>query len=61
MFKNCKELVFISLNKQSLNSKYNELKLLIAELTKSNIYLDLIVLQETWNVVFAEFLELSGY
>ena len=35
--------------------------MLIGELNKSNVSIDLIILQETWNVVFAELLELPGY
>jgi exonuclease III len=60
-YQHCKEPLFISLNIQSLNSKFSELKSFIAELGKVNIFIDLIILQETWNVVFSELLELPGY
>ena len=60
-YQNCKEPLFISLNIQSLNSKFSELKSFIAELGKVNIFIDLIILQETWKVVFSKLLELPGY
>ena len=53
--------LILSVNIQSLNSKFNELKIFINDLLKSNVPIDLIVLQETWNITYANMLELPGF
>ena len=58
-FNGNKDPLFISLNIQSLNSKYNELKILLNELNSCNI--DLIVMQETWAVPFPNLVDLPGF
>jgi len=53
-FKGAKEPLFISVNIQSLNSKFNELKLFVNELKCNDIEPDMLILQETWNINFPE-------
>ena len=54
---------FISLNIQSLNSKFNQLKILVELLARHNIFLGAICLQETWlsNNVDINLFSLCGY
>ena len=47
-FKNCKSVSLLSLNIQSISSKFNELKSFIAEMQNNNIKFDFIALQELW-------------
>jgi len=60
-FKNSKEPLILSLNIQSLNSKYLGLKMLVERMHSNNIPLDIIVLQETWDVKFPSLLALPGF
>ncbi len=49
-FKHTKEPIILSLNIQSLNSKFEPLKAFVQTLLSSEIPLDIIVLQETWEL-----------
>ncbi len=60
-YKNSSEPIALSLNVQSLNSKYNGLKDLVAGLQRSNIPIDIIILQETWEIKFPDLLSIPGY
>ncbi len=42
--------IFLSINIQSLNSKHSELRNQIIELTSKNLKIDVIAIQETWDV-----------
>jgi len=53
--------VYLSLNTQSLNSKHANLKLFIEELISKNINIEIIAIQETWNIDYPELVELNGF
>jgi len=53
--------IIISLNIQSLNSKFLELKCFIDNLVNSGIAIDMIILQETWQINFSDLLALPNY
>ena len=61
MCSNYKSSVFLSLNIQSLMSKYEQLVLEIAELEQKNIVVDAIALQETWDIKYPELVVLDGF
>lgn len=44
----CKSLIILSLNCQSLNAKFNELQVYLEYFKESNVIIDVICLQETW-------------
>jgi hypothetical protein len=52
---------FLNLNIQSLNAKYDKLKEIISDLWQNKIYVDVIALQETWKIQYANLLEIPGY
>jgi Reverse transcriptase (RNA-dependent DNA polymerase) len=60
-FKDAKSPIFLNLNIQSLNSKHSKLKELTNLFLKNGIPIDVIGLQETWNIKYADLLELPGY
>jgi hypothetical protein len=60
-FKHTNEPIILSLNIQSLNSKYEALKSFVRTLLSSEIPLDIIVLQETWELRFANLLIIPGF
>ena len=51
----------LSVNIQSLNSKFNALDSLIADLIKNNVDLSLLALQEIWQVDHPDLFEINGY
>ena len=53
--------LLLSVNIQSLNSKFNDLKIFITELINANVPIDVIVMQETWNINYPHLLELPGF
>jgi hypothetical protein len=60
-FAKSKNPIFISLNIQSLPSKYSELKFFMDDLISKNVEIDLIILQETCAINFPDLLELPGF
>ncbi len=60
-FRNTSEPLIISLNVQSLSSKYNQLKIFINRLLDANLPIDMIVLQETWGLKYPLQLNLPGF
>jgi hypothetical protein len=60
-FKNSHDPIILSLNIQSLNSKYNGLKDLTLRLQQFSIPLDIIILQETWEIKFPTLLSIPGF
>ncbi len=58
---NRKSSVFLSINIQSLLSKHEQLVLEIAELEQKNIVVDIIALQETWDIKYPELVVLNGF
>jgi hypothetical protein len=61
---NCKGTdgpIFLNLNIQSLNAKHEKLKDIILRLANKKIFPDVIALQETWQIKYANLLELPGY
>jgi hypothetical protein len=61
MCQNKKSSVFLSINIQSLMSKHEQLVLEIAELEQKNISVDVIALQETWDIKYPELVVLDGF
>jgi len=53
--------IFLSLNVQSLQSKYEDLKTAVLELINKKIQIDAIALQETWDVKYPELLPITGF
>jgi exonuclease III len=53
--------IYISLNIQSLNSKFEEFKQFIIELQLKNVIIDVIALQETWEIQFSDLLTIPGF
>jgi hypothetical protein len=60
-FRNTSEPLFLSLNIQSLNSKYEQLKLLISRFLDANLPIHMIILQETWGLKFPHLLNIPGF
>jgi hypothetical protein len=60
-FKDKKNQTFMSLNIQSLPSKFNELEELIQSFTSNNCEPDFICLQETWRIVDPSLYALENY
>ena len=53
--------LLLSINIQSLNSKFNDLKLLTNDLISKNVQVDLIIIQETWDIKHVDLLLLPGF
>ena len=53
--------LFLNINIQSLNSKYEKLKNFVLSLTNKNIQIDLISLQETWTIKHPQLLAIPGF
>ena len=56
-----KSPLFVSINIQSLQSKFEKLLLEISELEKSHIQIDIIAIQEIWDMKYPELFPLPGY
>jgi exonuclease III len=53
--------LYLSLNIQSLNSKFDEFQQFITELQQKNVNIDVIALQETWEILYPDQLILPGF
>ena len=53
--------IFLSINIQSLMSKIDKLKELIVQCSNSNVYIDVIAVQETWKIHYCELIQIPGY
>jgi len=53
--------LYISINIQSLQSKFNDLCSLISEFAEKNIDIDVIALQEVWDIRYPELFSIPGY
>ena len=60
-FKNSNRPLYLSLNVQSLMSKFSELKSFINLMTKNDINLEIIALQETWDISVPDLVNIPGY
>ena len=60
-YKNNTDPLIISINIQSINSKYDALKTYVCQLDGLGIQADIILLQETWEVKFPKHFHLPGY
>ena len=58
---NEKSPIYLSINIQSLLSKYEQLVLEMAELEEKNIVVDAIAIQETWDVKYTDLVPLHGF
>jgi hypothetical protein len=55
------KLIFLNLNIQCINSKYDELKNFVCNLSKNKVNVELIALQETWTISYPELLDIPGF
>ncbi len=53
--------IFLSINIQSLQSKYEQLLLEISDFSSSNINIDVIALQEVWDIRYTELFQIPGF
>ncbi len=53
--------LFLSINIQSLNSKHSELCNQILDLTSKNLLIDVIAIQETWDICQPDLLSIPGF
>jgi hypothetical protein len=53
--------IFLSLNTQSLLSKFDSIKQLFSALSSLNIHIDILALQETWRIFYTELVQIPGY
>jgi hypothetical protein len=60
-YKNHTQPLFISLNTQSLYSKHANLKSLLLDLRNSCVKIDILALQETWNIPYTELVQIPDY
>ncbi len=60
-FKKTNKPIFISINIQSLMSKIDSLKALILHCSNSNVFIDVIAIQESWKVHYPELIQIPGY
>ncbi len=56
-----KDPLYLSINVQSLLSKHEQLLQFIQELEKSNITIEVIAVQEIWDVQYADLVNLPGF
>jgi hypothetical protein len=61
MCRNERSGIFLSINIQSLISKHAQLVSEIAEMENKNLHIDVIAIQETWDVRYPEMLSLPGF
>ena len=53
--------ILLNLNAQSMMSKYDKLKEFVVNLTKINIQIDIIALQETWQIRYTDIITIPGF
>jgi hypothetical protein len=53
--------IFLSINIQSLQSKYDQLKMQIGELLYKGVKIDVIAIQETWEVRYTDLFDIPGF
>jgi hypothetical protein len=61
IFNDDKSPIFLSINIQSLNSKHSELCNQILELSSKNLQIDVIAIQETWDICQPDLLAIPGF
>ena len=60
-FQNSNKPLFLNLNVQAINSKFENLKQLIVNITNKGIQIDVIAIQETWGVRYPKLLIIPGF
>jgi hypothetical protein len=60
-FKNNELPLFLNLNIQSINAKFDKLKDLMCRLSDNDVTVDVIALQEVWQVKYLNLIDLPGY
>ncbi len=60
-FSNTNIPLILSLNAQSLQSKFNALSEFITHLTNNKVKIDIIALQETWSVPYIDLFTIPGF
>jgi hypothetical protein len=53
--------IFLSINIQSLMSKYEELRFFITDMSRKKVSIDVIALQEVWEIQQPELLSIPGF
>jgi hypothetical protein len=56
-----KEPIFLSINIQSLQSKYDQLLEFIFNLSNANIIVDAIAVQEIWDIKYSDLVNIPGF
>jgi len=59
--KQSKRSIYLSLNVQSLMSKHEKLAMEISELEQKNVIVDVIAIQEIWDIRYPELVSLDGF
>jgi exonuclease III len=59
--KQSKRSIYLSLNVQSLMSKHEKLAMEISELEQKNVIIDVIAIQEIWDIRYPELVSLDGF
>jgi hypothetical protein len=60
-FSNTNIPLILSLNAQSLQSKFNALSEFITHLTNNKVRIDIITLQETWSIPYIDLFTIPGF
>ena len=60
-YKNSGTPLFLNINIQSLNSKFEKLSSFLLNLHNNNVLVDLVALQETWSIKYPGLLSIPGY
>jgi hypothetical protein len=60
-FSKSKHPIFININKQSLNSKYEKLRGWVSDASRAGVPIEVIAIQETWRIKFPNHLEIPGF
>ena len=60
-FKNSLSPIYLSLNVQSLASKYEKLKNFILELSKGGVLVEAVAIQETWQIINPDLFQIPGF
>jgi hypothetical protein len=60
-FKHTSKPLLVSVNIQSITSKFNSINAFISEITHNNVPIPVIALQETWGVEYPELIKIHGY
>jgi exonuclease III len=61
LFKNSNKPLFLNINIQCLNSKFDKLKSAVNELSCNGVQIDVIAMQETWSIKYPQLYQIQGF